>query len=342
MTRTRLLLGLLLAAVVLNAIVFTVATQYAASMLGYQKELGPGIATVAGLHLYAPWSWLSWVSDFGPYAPAIFRTVKLIGWSVLLGTFVPLLIALFSRKKAPSTSHGSATWGDKRTLKRAGLLTGKGIVLCQTNDARYTPGDRPGEWRMDRPGQLITHDGPEHVIAFAPTRSGKGIGTVIPTLLNWKASALVYDIKKELWTRTAGWRRQFSRCWRFEPSRPLRGDLDVLGSRLILAGDLAYGGFEGLVVVSQRRRQGALVRVFEDRRERQACAFGRERAGLEELPGLDFDSPALNPRSTLDPTLNLSGDTGGAHWPTSTPKASATPASAVARRRSARQWIRHE
>ena len=144
--------------------------------------------------------------------------MKVIGWSVLLATCVPLLIALFSRKKAPSTSHGSAIWGGMKVLKRAGLLSGKGIVLCQTNDARFTPGARPGDWRMDRPGQLITHDGPEHVIAFAPTRSGKGIGTVIPTLLNWKASALVYDIKKELWTRTAGWRRQFSRCWRFEPT----------------------------------------------------------------------------------------------------------------------------
>ena len=220
MTRKRLLLGLFASAIALNAVAFAVATQYAASSLGYQKQLGAPAATIGDLRLYAPWSWLSWASDFGPYAPAIFHVVKLIGWSVLLATCVPLLIALFSRKKAPSTSHGSATWGGMKVLKRAGLLSGRGIVLCQTNDARFTPGDRPGVWRMDRPGQLITHDGPEHVIAFAPTRSGKGIGTVIPTLLNWKASALVYDIKKELWTRTAGWRRQFSRCWRFEPTAP--------------------------------------------------------------------------------------------------------------------------
>jgi len=66
----------------------------------------------------------------------------------------------------------------------------------------------------------VRHDGPEHVFVFAPTRSGKGIGIVIPTLLSWNRSVLVYDIKKELWTATAGWRRQFSRCWRFEPTAP--------------------------------------------------------------------------------------------------------------------------
>ena len=56
------------------------------------------------------------------------------------------------------------------------------------------------------------------MLVFAPTRSGKGIGTVVPTLLSWPASVLVYDIKKELWQLTAGWRRTFSHCWRFEPT----------------------------------------------------------------------------------------------------------------------------
>src|SRR3546814_10517233 len=34
-------------------------------------------------------------------------------------------------------------------------------------------------------GQYLRHDGPEHVMAFAPTRSGKGVGLVVPTLLSW-------------------------------------------------------------------------------------------------------------------------------------------------------------
>ena len=52
----------------------------------------------------------------------------------------------------------------------------------------------------------LRHDGPEHCIVIAPTRSGKGVGNVVPTLLSWPASAVIYDEKGELWALTAGWR----------------------------------------------------------------------------------------------------------------------------------------
>jgi len=52
----------------------------------------------------------------------------------------------------------------------------------------------------------LRHDGPEHVMYFAPTRSGKGVGLVVPTLLTWPGSAIVHDIKGENWQITAGFR----------------------------------------------------------------------------------------------------------------------------------------
>ena len=52
----------------------------------------------------------------------------------------------------------------------------------------------------------LRHNGPEHILAFAPTRSGKGVGIVIPTLLAWAESTVVYDIKGENWAKTAGFR----------------------------------------------------------------------------------------------------------------------------------------
>lgn len=53
----------------------------------------------------------------------------------------------------------------------------------------------------DKKDQLhyLRHDGPEHVIAIAPTRSGKGVGLVLPTMLTWQHSMLISDIKGELW-----------------------------------------------------------------------------------------------------------------------------------------------
>jgi type IV secretion system protein VirD4 len=67
-------------------------------------------------------------------------------------------------------------------------------------------------------GSYLRHAGPEHVMAFAPTRSGKGVGLVVPTLLSWPGSAVIHDIKGENWTLTAGWRSKFSQCIRFDPT----------------------------------------------------------------------------------------------------------------------------
>jgi hypothetical protein len=65
--------------------------------------------------------------------------------------------------------------------------------------------------------QYLRHDGPEHVLCFAPTRTGKGLGLVIPTLLTWPDSAIVHDIKGENWTLTASYRSSFSRVPLFDP-----------------------------------------------------------------------------------------------------------------------------
>jgi type IV secretion system protein VirD4 len=56
------------------------------------------------------------------------------------------------------------------------------------------------------------------VLAFAPTRSGKGVGLVVPTLLSWPHSAVIHDIKGENWQLTAGWRSRFSHCLLFNPT----------------------------------------------------------------------------------------------------------------------------
>jgi Type IV secretory system Conjugative DNA transfer len=64
-----------------------------------------------------------------------------------------------------------------------------------------------GAWPEKRDTLYLRHDGPQHVLAFAPSRSGKGVGLVLPTLLSWPSSVVVNDIKGENWALTAGWRR---------------------------------------------------------------------------------------------------------------------------------------
>jgi len=62
------------------------------------------------------------------------------------------------------------------------------------------------------------------VLVFAPTRSGKGVGVVVPTLLAWPHSVLVHDLKGENWQLTAGTRKRMGQaCLRFEPASPEPG-----------------------------------------------------------------------------------------------------------------------
>ncbi len=61
---------------------------------------------------------------------------------------------------------------------------------------------------------------PEHVLYYAPPRSGKGVGLVVATMLTWPHSAVVTDLKREIFELTAGWRgaEGSNRILRFEPA----------------------------------------------------------------------------------------------------------------------------
>lgn len=56
--------------------------------------------------------------------------------------------------------------------------------------------------------ELIRYNGDGHLITVAPTRSGKGVGTVIPNLLCYYGSVVVVDPKAEAYAITARRRRE--------------------------------------------------------------------------------------------------------------------------------------
>ncbi|MCW6531306.1 conjugal transfer protein TraG [Sphingomonas sp. MMSM20] len=202
MTPTKLLIGQIL--VVLAIIVASIwtATQWAAASLAYQPELGPPWFTLFGTPVYHPWSIFPWWFAFDAYAPVIFDKAGAIAAA---GGFVGCGAAIFgsvwrARQSRNVTTYGSARWATNKELAAAGLLGESGVALGRI-------GSRD-----------LRHDGPEHVMAFAPTRSGKGVGLVVPTLLSWTGSAVIHDIKGENWQLTAGWRSRFSHCLLFNPT----------------------------------------------------------------------------------------------------------------------------
>ncbi|WOR14387.1 conjugal transfer protein TraG [Hyphomonas sp. FCG-A18] len=190
--------------IVLTIIVLTLwgATQWVAAELGFQAALGKPWFLIDGYAIYKPWRLFQWWYAYEAYAPGVFARGGLIAASGgLLGILAAVIGSVWrSRWERHVTTFGSARWGVKSDLKCAGLFKAEGVFL--------------GRWK----DQYIRHSGPEHVLAFAPTRSGKGVGLVIPTLLSWTGSAVIHDIKGENWDLTSGWRSTFSNCVRFDPT----------------------------------------------------------------------------------------------------------------------------
>lgn len=204
MTPTKLLIGQI--AVVLAIVLLGVwaSTQWCAHMLGYQEQLGAPWFLLAGWPIYQPWKLFSWWFYFEAYAPEVFdRAGILAAASGLLGCAAAIAGSVWrARQRGLVTTYGSSRWAVKPEIERAGLFRPAGVFLGKLRD-RY-----------------LRHDGPEHIMAFAPTRSGKGVGLVVPTLLSWTGSAVIHDIKGENWQLTAGWRSKFSHCLLFNPTDP--------------------------------------------------------------------------------------------------------------------------
>ncbi|RYZ90990.1 MAG: IncP-type DNA transfer coupling protein TraG [Proteobacteria bacterium] len=123
-----------------------------------------------------------------------------------------------SRVRAYKNLHGSARFANLEDILQMDLLA----PLSKDPKAVPKRGVYVGGYMDGDTFRYLQHDGPEHVLAFAPTRSGKGVGLVIPTLLTWLHSTVVLDIKGENYALTSGHRQKHLNniVLRFDPTRP--------------------------------------------------------------------------------------------------------------------------
>lgn len=205
--KTNKLLPVLAALVVVAAL--QAATQYFAYAFAYHASLGFNVS-----HIYAPWAILIWAAKWYGQYPEAFMRAGSVGLLVGAGGLLAVAIAkvvLSNSAKANQYLHGSARWANKKDIEQMGLLPRE-----QQSSGVYV-----GGWQgKDGKFYYLRHNGPEHVLTYAPTRSGKGVGLVVPTLLSWPHSAVITDLKGELWALTAGWRQQHAKnkVLRFEPA----------------------------------------------------------------------------------------------------------------------------
>ena len=177
-------------------------TQWVAFRLGFQPQLGPAWFEVAGWPVYYPPALFWWWYFYEAYAPRIFAEGGIIAAS---GGFLSIAVAITmsvmrAREASDIDTYGSARWAERSEIEGAGLLGQDGVIL--------------GRYERD----YLRHDGAEHILCFAPTRSGKGVGLVVPSLLTWPGSCIVHDIKGENWQLTAGFRARHGRVLLFDPT----------------------------------------------------------------------------------------------------------------------------
>ncbi|MBX4899769.1 conjugal transfer protein TraG [Rhizobium bangladeshense] len=204
MPATRVLWSQILVVLLIVFTMVWLATQWTAWRLGFQPQLGSPWFELAGFPMYPPPAFFWWWYFYDAYAPHVFVEGGAIAASGgLIAIAAAIAMSIWRARDAKDVhTYGSARWAEREEIEKAGLLGDDGVVLGRCEDA------------------YLRHDGPEHVLCFAPTRSGKGVGLVVPTLLTWSGSAVVHDIKGENWELTAAFRARYGRVLLFNPTNP--------------------------------------------------------------------------------------------------------------------------
>ncbi|WP_031480048.1 type IV secretory system conjugative DNA transfer family protein [Maridesulfovibrio frigidus] len=192
----------LLFMVAVTLIAMSYATQHTAELYGHHKALGNTVYR----QFYWPWMIVIWFQKLS--SSKSLNHIIAIAQVIFIGPQVVVLgfAQLFMRKpEGISDIHGTAHWATKKEITKAGLLQNTGVYV--------------GGWQNKEVLHYLRHDGPEHIMAFAPTRSGKGVGLVLPTLLSWDESSIILDIKGENYALTSGWRKsQGHKVLKFDPT----------------------------------------------------------------------------------------------------------------------------
>ena len=156
----------------------------AATLLG---ALAFGIA-LAGLKRLTPQLNAAAVPGWFWYFRADPQVRRWLGVGLFVALAIASVIVIGIARNLRPPLFGAARWASESELARAGLRSKHGILLGR------------------QAGRPLVFGGPEHVLLYAPTRTGKGVGVVIPNLLTWPDSVVVLDVKRENWEATAGFR----------------------------------------------------------------------------------------------------------------------------------------
>ena len=226
-----------LLALITLCIALACSTQLLAAYVHYDPLIGPPIFTIGKTPYYWFFKYLVWIALFGKYVPSLVikSALPLLVWLVAM-----IGVSFVNMKKPVKDYHGNASYAEFSDIKKMGFFPKSGVIcgiqetgllrketLINILGTLISP-QKINSWLMTWGKKLglykykyIKHDDKHHMIVLAPTRSGKGVGLIVPTLLGeWKGSCIVTDIKGENWGITAGYRQKVmgQKVIKFEPT----------------------------------------------------------------------------------------------------------------------------
>ncbi len=209
-------------------------TQSVAADCDYNPLLG-SFLEIGENHIYPPWRYISWQMDeyISSLIPDILNGYVIYNFGVIL--FSVILLYFLQKSYHVDTSHGSAAFATQKDIIQSDLgeyVSKNGGVFEYQKKPLVILGQKILTFKKKIPKtsgvviginpythKLMLHDGVEHILLMAPTRSGKGVCTIIPTGLTWKHSIFFFDPKGELWQLTSGYRKKVlkQKVLKFQP-----------------------------------------------------------------------------------------------------------------------------
>jgi type IV secretion system protein VirD4 len=182
------------------------ATGLVADIFNHQRSLGAPFISIGSVELHAPWKLAEWSARWGDTYPRPFR----VAWMIVLGSVACscVIIAFANRARSALKPFGKEAWANFEDVEAAELFASGGAILGKFD------------------GELLAYEGVGHQVLIGASRSGKGRGHVVPTILSWAGSALILDVKGELdsgdrrhgFPGTSGFRAELGPVLRFAPT----------------------------------------------------------------------------------------------------------------------------
>lgn len=225
-----------------------ITTQKFAPLMNYDPRVvgKPVFIFKNGYRLYNPLVFLIGMMKFAfndAYSYYFFQAIPATFICLSLAALIFVITSiLMSCHQKNQHIHGTARYATRKDLKNFGMLQRHGVVCGELAEAKipYKIDVEKASLTLHckKPAPLVCHSGRTNTLMIAPTRSGKGVSTVIPTCLNYgvpykaydkkshkkvikgRGSMVIFDPKGENWAATAGYRSKFSKVIPFRPLDP--------------------------------------------------------------------------------------------------------------------------